>query len=136
MPSSYDDDLPATREELRQTFRLVRLQIISPLSLLVSAGANIVCASLLKPNLCQSLPFFSCLPPPLPLFVVPLAVRPPKARLRLQNIELEPPVDCPGCPPAEISRAHPTLLTPLTSMIATYWVRPPALFLPPAVSRR
>jgi hypothetical protein len=56
MPSSYDDDLPATREELRATFRLVRLQIISPLSLLVSAGANVVCASLLKPNSCQSPP--------------------------------------------------------------------------------
>lgn len=46
-----------------------------------------------------------------------------QARIRYQNVELEPPVDCPGCPPAEISRAHPTLLTPLTSMIVSYWVR-------------
>lgn len=61
MPSSYDDDdLPATREELRNTFKLVRLQILSPLSLLVSAGATIVCNSLIKPNMCQfSRPPFS-----------------------------------------------------------------------------
>lgn len=60
MPSSYDDDdLPATREELRNTFKLVRLQILSPLSLLVSAGATIVCNSLIKPNMCQfSRPLF------------------------------------------------------------------------------
>jgi hypothetical protein len=55
--------------------------------------------------------------------LTPVAFPPPQARIRYQNVELEPPVDCPGCPPAEISRAHPTLLTPLTSMIVSYWVR-------------
>jgi hypothetical protein len=39
MPSSYDD-LPQTRAELRSTFALVRLQIVSPLSLLVSIGSS------------------------------------------------------------------------------------------------
>ncbi|CED84874.1 hypothetical protein [Phaffia rhodozyma] len=85
--SSYD--LPSggqvlTQEQLRATLKYVRLQIISPLSLLVSIGANIF-------------------------------------RAKWQNVELEPPIDCPGCPPVDISRAHPTLFTPLSVMISGYW---------------
>lgn len=47
--SSYD--LPQTQAELRSTFALVRLQIVSPLSLLVSIGANLVCSLFIKPSM-------------------------------------------------------------------------------------
>ncbi|KAL7415651.1 hypothetical protein BDY24DRAFT_266155 [Mrakia frigida] len=70
--SSYD--LPQTQAELRSTFALVRLQIVSPLSLLVSIGANLVCSLFIKPSM------------------------------------------------ADISRSHPTLVTPLSLFIGGYWL--------------
>jgi hypothetical protein len=53
--SSYDPPTDAagiiTQEELRQSMKLVRLQITTPLSLLMAIGANLVCALAIKPGL-------------------------------------------------------------------------------------
>ncbi len=53
--SSYDAPADAggiiTQEEMRQSMKLVRLQITTPLSLLMAIGANLVCALAVKPGL-------------------------------------------------------------------------------------
>lgn len=48
-----DADLQTTRE--REAKALTRIQVLTPLSVLVSAGANIVCALVLKKNLGENL---------------------------------------------------------------------------------
>jgi hypothetical protein len=48
MPSSYDPPMDATgiitQEEMHRSMMLVRLQIATPLSLLMTIGSNLVCA--------------------------------------------------------------------------------------------
>lgn len=62
--SSYDEEdhlhlLPQdnmdagiiTQEEMKRSMKLVRLQIATPLSLLMTIGANLVCALAVRPGL-------------------------------------------------------------------------------------
>lgn len=53
--SSYDPPADAagiiTEGEMRRSMQLVRLQIATPLSLLMTIGANLVCALAIKPGL-------------------------------------------------------------------------------------
>lgn len=53
--SSYDPPVDAagimTEEEMQRSMKLVRLQIATPLSLLMTIGANLVCALAIKPGL-------------------------------------------------------------------------------------
>jgi len=53
--SSYDPipgpDGMITPEQFKQSMKLVRLQIAVPISVLISVGANLVCALALKPGL-------------------------------------------------------------------------------------
>jgi hypothetical protein len=53
--SSYDPPTDATgiitQEEMQRSMKLVRLQIATPLSLLMTIGANLVCALAVKPGL-------------------------------------------------------------------------------------
>jgi hypothetical protein len=53
--SSYDpipdSDGIITQEEMRQSMKLVRLQITTPLSLLMAIGTGLVCALAVKPGL-------------------------------------------------------------------------------------
>jgi hypothetical protein len=55
MPSSYDPPMDATgiitQEEMHRSMMLVRLQIATPLSLLMTIGSNLVCALAVKPGL-------------------------------------------------------------------------------------
>lgn len=56
--SSYDPPSDATgiitQEEMQRSMKLVRLQIATPLSLLMTIGANLVCALAVKPGLGES----------------------------------------------------------------------------------
>lgn len=53
--SSYDPPADVTgiitEGEMRRSMQLVRLQIATPLSLLMTIGANLVCALAIKPGL-------------------------------------------------------------------------------------
>jgi hypothetical protein len=57
--SSYDPPADVTgiitEGEMRRSMQLVRLQIATPLSLLMTIGANLVCALAIKPGLGKSL---------------------------------------------------------------------------------
>lgn len=57
--SSYDPPADVTgiitEGEMRRSMQLVRLQIATPLSLLMTIGANLVCALAIKPGLGESL---------------------------------------------------------------------------------
>ena len=59
MPSSYDPPMDATgiitQEEMHRSMMLVRLQIATPLSLLMTIGSNLVCALAVKPGLGESI---------------------------------------------------------------------------------
>jgi len=73
-PAMTGTGLPASDPLVRQALALIRLQVLTPLSVLVSIGANLVCAIVVRPTM------------------------------------------------AEISRNHPTSLTPLNLMVGIYWL--------------
>jgi hypothetical protein len=50
----HDERQPLiSQEDFKESMKLVRLQIAIPISVLVSLGANLVCALAIKPGLCQ-----------------------------------------------------------------------------------
>jgi hypothetical protein len=71
--SSYDpipdSDGIITQEEMRQSMKLVRLQITTPLSLLMAIGTGLVCALAVKPGLAEVSKMYPTLLTPNPIML-------------------------------------------------------------------